>query len=84
MWFVARHEIDYLNETHAGDRLGCATWVVELGRSSLMRRSVMWNMQSGAAACRALSRWAFVDLATRRPSRIDPQQVTALQPPAAP
>jgi len=83
MWFVARHEIDYTAETHAGEVLGCATWAVELRRTSLMRRSVIWNIESGVAVCSAISRWAYVDLSTRRPVRIDPLQVTALQLSAA-
>lgn len=82
MWFVARHEIDYTAEAHAADMLGCATWTVELGHTSLLRRSVIWNMARGAEVCRAISRWAFIDLATRKPVRIDALQVTALQPPA--
>lgn len=82
MWFVARHEIDYRAEAHLGDTLGCATWAAEIRHTSIVRRSVIWNITNGTALCSASSRWAFVNLTTRRPTRIDSLQITALQRPA--
>lgn len=71
MWFVARHEIDYLGEAFAGDRLQLVTWIEKLGRTSLVRASRIVRVRDGAVLTRASSRWALVDLATRRPSAID-------------
>ena len=89
MWFVARHEIDYLGESFVGDELVIATWIEKLGRTSLTRTTVIAKksdgvdggaagVAAGVAAVRARStllvhassRWAFVDLATRRPAAI--------------
>jgi len=69
MWFVARHEIDYLGEAFAGDRLILATWVEKLGRTSLIRATRILR-DDGTLLTRATSRWALVDLATRRPTAI--------------
>ena len=81
MWFVARHEIDYLGESFVGDELVIATWIEKLGRTSLTRTTVIAkrpDRADGVATVsarstilvRASSRWAFVDLATRRPAAI--------------
>ena len=81
MWFVARHEIDYLGESFVGDELVIATWIEKLGRTSLTRTTVIAKKSEGADGAasagarstilvRASSRWAFVDLATRRPAAI--------------
>lgn len=78
LWFVSRHEIDYLAESRLGDVIGCATWTEELGRTVLVRASAFWNVHTQAAVCRARTRWGFIDLATRRPTRIDAAQRDAL------
>lgn len=82
MWFVARHEIDYLAEAFVGDRLVLATWVERAGRTSLVRATAIVR-PDGTAVARARSRWAFVDLATRRPCAI-PAAVLARLTGAAP
>jgi acyl-CoA thioester hydrolase len=70
MWFVARHEIDYLGESFVGDALVIATWIEKLGRTSLTRATVIARADDGRPLVRASSRWAFVDLATRKPAAI--------------
>lgn len=69
MWFVARHEIDYLGEAFAGDRVVLATWVAKLGRTSLVRSTRILR-EDGRELTRCESRWALVDLASRRPTPI--------------
>lgn len=71
MWFVARHEIDYLGEAFVGDDLLLVTWLESLGRTSLVRQSRIVRAGNGRELTRARSRWAHVDLATRRPTPID-------------
>ena len=75
MWFVARHEVDYLGEAVAGDAIVLATWVEELGRTSLVRATRILR-RDGTVLTRARSRWALVDLASRRPTAI-PESVRA-------
>ncbi len=72
MWFVARHEVDYLAEAFAGDLLGVATWISSVGKTTQVRETVVWQLTSGVIACRATSRWAHIDLKSRRPSRPPP------------
>ncbi len=69
MWFVARHEIDYLAEAFAGEPLVLATWVERAGRTSLVRATAIVR-PDGTVVAHARSRWAFVDRATRRPTAI--------------
>lgn len=70
MWFVARHEIDYLGEAFVGDDVLLATWVEQLGRTSLTRATRVLRRRDGVELTKAISRWALVDLQTRRPTLI--------------
>lgn len=70
MWFVARHEIDYLGESFAGDELHLVTWIEKLGRTSLSRTTRVVRARDGFELVRATSRWALVDLSTRKPTPI--------------
>ncbi len=70
MWFVAQHTIDYLGESFADDDLVLATWIEILGRTSLTRATAILRRSDGMLLVRAMSRWALVDLATRRPAAI--------------
>ena len=78
MWFVARHEIDYLAESFVGDALVFATWTPKVGRTSLVRETRIVRAADRATVVRATSRWAHVDLATRRPAPIADAVRTAL------
>jgi acyl-CoA thioester hydrolase len=72
MWFVARHEIDYLAEAWLGDELVIATWVRDVARVRSWRDYVVVRPRDGQVICRAATLWVLVDLATRRPTRIPP------------
>jgi len=80
MWFVARHEVDYLGEAFVGDRIVIATWVEELGRTSLVRATRIFRAADAVPLVRARSRWALVDLSTRRPTAIDAGVRSAFAP----
>lgn len=84
MWFVARHEVDYRAEVFPGQELLVFTWVRDVGRSASWRETVVARASDGAAACVAATRWAYVDLATRRPARIPPEVAALLDPFQAP
>ena len=89
MWFVARHEIDYLAEAHPGDGLVLATWVRDMHRVRSWRDYVVVRPDDQTTVCRAATLWVLVDLTSRRPTRIpaamaggfDPLQGT--RPPTA-
>ncbi|MHC5113524.1 MAG: acyl-CoA thioesterase [Planctomycetota bacterium] len=78
MWFVARHEIDYLAEVRAGDELVIATWVRTMDRAKSWRDYVI--ARDGQAVCRAATLWVLVRLETRRPARATPEMVERFDP----
>ncbi len=78
MWFVASHEIRYLGESFAGDRLILACWCPTVGRTSLVRESRILARADGRLLVAATTRWAHVDLATRRPSPMPAEVRVAL------
>lgn len=70
MWFVARHEIDYLAEAWADDVLCIATWVGDMAKTKSWRQTVIVRPADERIVCRAGTLWVLVDLSTRRPMRI--------------
>lgn len=71
MWFVARHEIDYLAELWEGDDVLIATWVRAFHRVKSWRDSLIVRPADGTLICRASTLWVMVDLANRKPCRIE-------------
>lgn len=81
MWFVARHEIDYRAEAFAGDRLIAATWLREWTRTTVVRETRVWRPADAKIVIHASTRWAYVDLDSRRPARIPPEMRDAFPEP---
>ena len=80
MWFVARHEIDYLAEVFRGDQLVIVTWVRDMQRVKSWREYVVIRPADEAAVCRAATLWVYVDLERRRPQRIPEEMVQRFSP----
>jgi acyl-CoA thioester hydrolase len=80
MWFVARHEVDYRAEAFPGDELEVFTWVSSMDRTTCVRETLVWRSRDGRAVCRARTRWAFVDLGSRRPARIPEAMAASFAP----
>lgn len=80
MWFVARHEVDYLAETWEADELLVATWVRDFRRVRSWRDYAILRPSDETVVCRASSLWVLVNLETRRPSRISEKMIDAFQP----
>jgi acyl-CoA thioester hydrolase len=78
MWFVARHEIDYLGEVTPGDELMALTWVRDAARVKAWRDTLIVRTPDHAPVLRAATLWVFVNLSTRRPTRIDPAMLDGL------
>jgi acyl-CoA thioester hydrolase len=70
MWFVARHEIDYRGEAFAGDEILAATWIIDGTRTTVRRATFVVRPVDGRVLCSATTRWALVNLETRKPMRI--------------
>ncbi len=80
MWFVARHEIDYLAEARPGEGLVLATWVRDMHRVRSWRDYVVVRPDDQTAVCRAATLWVLVDLASRRPTRIPAAMARTFHP----
>ncbi|MDY7109144.1 MAG: thioesterase family protein [Planctomycetota bacterium] len=80
MWFVARHEIDYLAEAHLGDELLIATWVRDMKRIRSWRETIIIRPADETTVCRASTLWVLVRLSTRRPARIAAEMARRFEP----
>ena len=84
MWFVARHEIDYLAEVWPNDRLVLLTWVRDMARVRSWRDYLIIredDSPDGATpVCRAATLWVLVDLDRRKPVRIPPDMARRFTP----
>jgi len=80
MWFVARHEIDYLAECWLDDELVIATWVRDFHKVKSWRDYLIVRPRDGRVICRAATLWVLVDLASRRPRRIEPEMFDRFRP----
>ncbi len=76
---VTRHEIDYLRPALAGDEVEVETRVAAITTATSERRTAIRRARDGELLARAVTRWAYVDLATGRPARI-PEDVRARFP----
>ena len=79
MWFVVRHELNYRAECFVDDELLIATWVREYSRTTSLRDTVIYRPADDRLVFDATTRWAFIDLSTRRPIRI-PAEVQDIVP----
>lgn len=67
---VRRHELDYLRPALCGDVLIVETRVVAMRPASSTRETTIHREGDGALLLRARTGWAFIDLASGRPTRI--------------
>ncbi len=81
MWFVARHEIDYLAESFAGDEILVGTWLTAVTKTTATRATRVWRRacrdEPWEAAVQASSRWVHMSLQSRRPTRIPSADLAA-------
>lgn len=80
MWFVARHELDYIAECWPGEELRLATWVRTVGRVQSWRDTTIWREDDRKVIFRGSTLWVLVDILSRRPARIDAEMVRQLRP----
>lgn len=80
MWFVVRHEIDYLAEAWPDQHLLLATWVRTMDRVKSWRDTLIVRPVDQTIVCRAATLWVLVDLATRKPTRIDQEMARRFEP----
>ncbi|MCU0958958.1 MAG: acyl-CoA thioesterase [Pirellulaceae bacterium] len=75
-WVARSHQIEYLQPAHEGDELVVRTWVADMQRVSSLRRYEIIRSSDNTLVARAETRWAFIDLTSRKPTRI-PREVQA-------
>ena len=80
MWFVVRHEIDYLAEAREADELVVATWVRDMQRVKSWRDTLVVRPADETVICRAATLWVLVDLDSRRPTRITAEMAARFRP----
>jgi acyl-CoA thioester hydrolase len=80
MWFVARHEIDYLAEAWLNDSILIATWVREVAKVKSWRDTVVVRRSDEVVICRASTLWVLVELSTRKPLRMSEEMVSLFKP----
>jgi acyl-CoA thioester hydrolase len=69
LFFVRRHEIDYMRPVLRGDCLQVRTWISSASAAKCQRATEIVN-DSGTVVMKAVTTWGFVDVSTGRPVRI--------------
>lgn len=69
VFYVRRHEIDYLRPALRGDVLEVRTWIGSAMAAKCTRGTEIVDPR-GAVVLRAMTTWGYVELATGRPARI--------------
>ncbi len=69
VFFVRRHEIDYLRPVLRGDRLQVRTWI-DSAMAAKCKRATEIVDEKGTVVARAMTTWGYVEMATGRPVRI--------------
>jgi acyl-CoA thioester hydrolase len=78
--FVVRaHAIEYRRPAMEGEEIIIRTWVASFRRASSLRRYEMIRASDEKSLATAHTEWAFVDLATRLPTRIHPTVIEAFE-----
>lgn len=71
-WVARRHVIEYLQPAFAGDTIVVRTWVADFRKITSLRRYRIIRQSDNAVLAVAETNWAFLNLATRQPTRIPP------------
>lgn len=73
VFFIRRHEIDYLRPALRGDRLELRTWIDSVFAAKCQRGTEIVKISDDGAEtvlAKAMTTWGFVELKSGRPSRI--------------
>jgi acyl-CoA thioester hydrolase len=82
-WVASRIEIDFLRETLEGETLEVRTWV-GTHRGARFDRHVSIVGADGVERARAVTVWACIDTARRRPARVPARVLERFGAPGAP
>jgi acyl-CoA thioester hydrolase len=71
-WFARKHTIEYLAPCYEGEEITVETWIDDWQRIRSTRKYRFLRKKDGVTVAQAETLWAFVNLATGRPTRIPP------------
>ena len=80
IWIVHRQEIDYHKPALPGDEILEETWISEIRGARSIRQSRFTLTRDHSKLVSAVTHWAYVDVKTQRPRRIDAAVLAAYQP----
>jgi acyl-CoA thioester hydrolase len=80
VFVVVRHEVDYMRPALRGDVVEARTWISNVTAAKCQRSTELARVPDGQLLARGLTTWGFVELATGRPRRIDPELRVAFAP----
>jgi acyl-CoA thioester hydrolase len=69
-WVARSHFIEYLQPALPGDRIVVRTWIATMSKVTSIRRYEILRADDGRFLAKAETKWAFIDYATGRPTRI--------------
>lgn len=81
VFVVRRHEIDYLRSAYGGERIDIVTHVQWWKAAQSERRTRILRHSDGTVIARASTLWAYVSIATMKPTRIPPRVAEAFAQP---
>ena len=73
VFFVRRHEIDYLRPVLRGDNLLLRTWIGSMAAAKCLRGTQIARREAAGSetlVSRSMTTWGCVEIATGRPTRI--------------
>ena len=80
VFVVVRHEVDYMRPALRGDVVEARTWISRVMAAKCHRSTDLVRKSDGQMLAKAVTTWGFIELATRRPRRIDKELLVAFAP----
>ncbi len=79
IWIVRHHEIDYHQPALPSEEVLEETWISSLRGARSVRNALFTRVKDRARLVCAVTHWAYVDVRTQRPRRIDPRILAAFE-----
>lgn len=80
VWFVTRHEIDYLGNVGEGAQVEATTFIPDPPRGARFDRRVDFRDAEGRVIVAVRSTWAMIEKSSGRLARIRPEHTAPFEP----
>jgi len=77
VWVALRHEIDYRDQTFAGETVEIRTWLGAVSGPRYERHVDIRKPGSSRAAAKVLTVWCLIDAEMCKPKRVGPEILTS-------